>query len=136
MRNVSQHKTTADSATGNARRPIVDAENLVGDRDHPIFERRFFEIRDAVQARRDPIAGIEHVARDLGLDGVDVVHQRRRTDDAAQKNGGGDRQDDQFVTAAVAGILYICLGPGRRPDVPNVSSRGTEPGAPISDNRG
>jgi hypothetical protein len=44
--------------------------------------------------RRHPVAGVEHVARDLALDGVDVVHQRRRTDDAAQKYGCGYRQDN------------------------------------------
>jgi hypothetical protein len=43
---------------------------------------------------RDPVSGIEHIARNLRLDRVDVVHQRGRTDDAAQEDGGRDRQDD------------------------------------------
>ena len=68
----------------------MHAENFVGERDGPIDERRLFEIGDAVEARGYPIAGDEHVARDLRLHGVNVVHERRRRNDAADINRSGE----------------------------------------------
>ena len=72
---------------GNAGGPVVYAENAIANRHQPINERSFFEISDPVQACGDPIARGQHVARDLRLHGVDVIHQRRRGDHAADVNG-------------------------------------------------
>ncbi len=70
----SEAKGDSGEGDGNARRPIMDAEYLIGDRDHPIDERRFFEIGHSIQARRNPITGTEHIPGDLGLHRIDVVH--------------------------------------------------------------
>ena len=71
------------------------AEDLERAGDQPVDERRFFEIGDAVQPRRHPVAGGQHVARDLRLHRVHVVHQRGRRNHAARVNRGGDQQNDQ-----------------------------------------
>ncbi len=68
-----------------------NAEDLIGEGDGPVNERGLFEIRHAVEARCHPIAGGKHVAGDLSLHGVDIVHERRRRDDAAQVDGGGEQ---------------------------------------------
>jgi len=47
---------------------------------------------DAVEARGDPVAAGEHVAADLGLHGVHVIHQMGRADDQGKKNAGGGQQ--------------------------------------------
>ena len=44
----------------------------------------FFEVGDAVEAGGDPVAAGEHVAADLGLHGVYIVHQRGRRNYAAK----------------------------------------------------
>ena len=43
----------------------------------PVEERGFFEVADAVGVERDPVVAEEHLAGDLGVDGVGVVEQRR-----------------------------------------------------------
>ncbi len=58
----------------NPRDPVVNAKQLEADGDHPVFERRFFEVLDSVQPGGDPIARLQHIAGDLRLNGVDVVH--------------------------------------------------------------
>jgi hypothetical protein len=40
-----------------------------------------------------PITAVQHVSGNLGLDGIDIVHQRRRRDDTAEESGSG--QNDQ-----------------------------------------
>ena len=82
----------------------MDAEHLERGRDHPVLERRFFEVGDSVQAGRHPVAGIEHVAGDLRLDRVHVVHERGRADDAAQKNDRRDQKNDQAEVRRTTGI--------------------------------
>ncbi len=78
---------------GDTRGPIGNAEYFIGEGDGPINERGLFEIGDAVDARRDPIAGGEHISRDLSLHRVDVVHERGRRNDAAEVDGGGEEYD-------------------------------------------
>jgi hypothetical protein len=41
-----------------------------------------------------PIAGLKHVARDLSLDRVYVVHQRGRRNNATEENGCTDQEQD------------------------------------------
>jgi hypothetical protein len=69
----------------------VHSENFVTERDGPVEERRLFEIGDAVEASGYPIAGDEHVARDLRLHGVNVVHERRRRNDATHIDRSGEK---------------------------------------------
>ena len=85
---------------------------LIRARDQPVDQRRFFEIRDSIQPRRHPIAGSQHVARDLRLHRVHVVHQRRRRDHAARVDRGGDQQNDQ-VEVKTLSIVPTCR-PRRR----------------------
>ncbi len=69
-----------------SRGPVVDAEDAVRNRDHPVIERRLFEIGDAVEPRGDPVSGKQHVAGSLGLNRIDIVHQMRRAADTYQEN--------------------------------------------------
>ena len=48
MRLVSQAKSDCAQRDRQASRPVVDTEDRERDRHHPIHERRFFQIRDAV----------------------------------------------------------------------------------------
>ncbi len=84
----------------NARRPVVYAEDPVGDGDHPVHQRRLFEVRDAVQMGGDPVARLEHVARDLRERGIHVVHEGRRADDSGEKNRGGEEDDDHLIASS------------------------------------
>src|ERR1700680_4214872 len=45
----------------NTRRPVVHAKNAIRGGNEPVDQRRFFEIRHAIQAGDDPIAGGPHV---------------------------------------------------------------------------
>ena len=110
---VSQASAMAARTIGNARGPVRRAEDLERPRDQPINERRFFEIGDAVQPRRHPVAGGEHVARDLRLHRVHVVHQRRRRNHAARIDRGGNQQNDQVEVKAFS--IVRRAGAGRHP---------------------
>ena len=72
-------------------------------RDKPIVQRRLFKISDAVEARRNPIAGLKHVASDLRLHSIDVIHKMRGTECAAKENDSGDEDDHQVRLGTVAG---------------------------------
>jgi hypothetical protein len=72
-----------------ARGPVMYAEDGVANCHRPVDERRLLQIRDAVQPRRHPVTRIQHVAGNLRLYGVDVVHQTRGTDNAAEVDGNG-----------------------------------------------
>ena len=87
---------------GDARRPIVSAENFVGERDRPVDERRFFQIRNAVEMRRHPVAGLQHVASDLRLHRIHIVHERGRRYNAAEENHGREENDDEFAAEVQA----------------------------------
>ena len=73
----------------------MDPEDGERTGNEPVVERRFFQIRHTVEARRDPIPGLKHVTGDLCLDGINVVHQMWRTERAAEKNHGCNENDDQ-----------------------------------------
>ena len=77
---------------GNAGRPVEGAEDPVRNGNQPINQRRFFEIDHAIEARRDPIPRRQHIACDLRLHGVDIVHERRRGKNTAQIDGRGDQR--------------------------------------------
>ena len=80
----------------------MDPEDGERTGNEPVVERRFFQIRHTVEARRDPIPGLKHVTGDLCLDGINVVHQRRRRNDASQVDGSGDEQNGQVDAPALA----------------------------------
>src|SRR5205814_6708056 len=47
------------------RSPVVHAEQLEETRGGPVLQRRLLEVLEAVEARRDPVAGGDHLARNL-----------------------------------------------------------------------
>ena len=88
----------------------MDAEYLIGGRDHPIDERRFFEISHSIEARRNPITGTEHISSDLRLNRIDVVHKRRRRQDAAQIDRRSEKYNDpKKLVAAYNSAVSTCL---------------------------
>jgi hypothetical protein len=74
----------------------MHAEDAVRSRHRPVDEWRFFKVGDAIETGGGPIAGLKHVAGDLRLYRVHIIHQVRRTDDAADKNDCGEGDDDQI----------------------------------------
>jgi len=74
----------------------VHAKDLVRRRHDPVDERRFFEVGDAVQAGSHPVPALEHVAGDLRLHSVDIIHQVRRAEDQRKKGAASDDQDDRI----------------------------------------
>ncbi len=56
-------------------------------------EWRLLEVREPVDMRSDPVAGSQHVARDLRLHGIHIVHQGRRRNNAAEIHSAGEEQD-------------------------------------------
>ena len=55
----------------------VLAEDSVQTGVKPVGKRRLFEVANAVELHRDPVAGFGHVLGDLGVRGIDVIEQRR-----------------------------------------------------------
>ena len=78
----------------NPRDPIMGTKNHVRDGDGPVDQRSLFQIHDAIEPRRNPVAGSEHVTRDLRLHGIHVIHEGGRRNDAAQINGACNQQND------------------------------------------
>ena len=64
----------------------MDAEYGIGRGDRPNLSKGLVEIGHAVQARRDPVARLEHRLGDPRVGGVYVVQQRGRARDRAQKD--------------------------------------------------
>jgi len=56
----------------------IFAKDQVRSSHDPVGQRRLFDIADAVDFSRDPIAALGKVLRGLGVGGVHIVHQRRR----------------------------------------------------------
>src|SRR5215472_9693446 len=87
---------------GDARRPIVSAKDFVGDGDRPINERRFLQIRNAVEMSGHPVAGSQHVASDLRLHRIHIIRERGRRNNAPDKNHGREENDDVLAGIAQA----------------------------------
>ena len=75
----------------------MNAKDFIGKRHRPVNERRFLEIGHTVQTRGHPIAGLQHVAGDLRLHRIHVVHERGRRYDAADENHGREKDDNDFA---------------------------------------
>jgi len=88
----------------------MDSEDLVGSGNHPVDERRLFEIGHPIQARRDPIPGTEHIPGDLRLYCIHVIHQRRRRENAAQISGSREEPKNQKrLAAAYSSTASACF---------------------------
>ena len=100
---VSQRESNTRERNRNACRPVMDAENFIGAGHQPINQRRLFKVRHAIQPRGYVVAGREHVAGNLRLDGVNVVLQVRRRDYAREVYQGRAEDDDQVEIAIPSG---------------------------------
>src|ERR1700732_3476479 len=83
---------------GQTRGPVVHAENPIRYRHHPVVEWGFFEIGNTVEASGHPVAGCQHVASDLGLDCVHVIHETRRAPDVYQEDAASGSDDEPTRT--------------------------------------
>ena len=78
----------------------IEAEEAIADGDEPVRERGFFEVADAVDLERDPIAGEGHVAGGTGVRGVGVVEQRRGEEGGEEDGEPKQREDGEGGGAA------------------------------------
>ena len=62
-----EHRGKPGEGGPEARRPLRDAERLVRRGSRPVLERRFLQVGEPVEPGRDPVAGDDHLARDLGV---------------------------------------------------------------------
>ena len=67
----------------------MHAEEAEGRRHDPVNQWGFFQVGNTVETGGHPVAGLEHIACNLRLHCIHVVHQMWRADDATYKNGGG-----------------------------------------------
>ncbi len=81
----------------------------------PVGQRRLFEIADAVDVQRHPVAGLEHGLRGLGVGGVGVVQQRwspqrgeedgqPESEDGEQRGRRGDGGGGGLLLGGAAGV--------------------------------
>ncbi len=83
-----------------ASHPVVHAKQVIEYDRHPILERGFVEIQNAVHPGRHPVARVVHIARHLRLERIHVVHERRRADDGGKENDGRDEKNHKLGVPA------------------------------------
>ena len=71
---VSHASAIAERATGIRADQSWAPNSLIAARHGPIKQRRFFEVNYAIQASRNPVARLQHIAGNLGLHGIHIVH--------------------------------------------------------------
>jgi hypothetical protein len=89
------HRAEAGQRGPEARGPFRGAEGLVCRGGGPVLERRLLEVGEAVQPRRHPVAGREHLARDLGV--AALVRMRERPVcqlDEPERQDDGEREHE------------------------------------------
>jgi len=84
---------------GKARCGGVDAEELEAGGHAPVEERSFFEVADAVGVEGYPVVAEEHLAGDLGVDGVGVVEEGRGDKGEACVEEEPEGEEDEAVAA-------------------------------------
>ena len=90
---VNQQSAMADNAIGMRATQSCVPENRIAYRHGPVNQGSLFQIHDAIQPRRHPVARSQHVASNLGLHGVNVIHEGWRRNDASQVDGSRDQQN-------------------------------------------
>ena len=95
----------------------MDAEEFEAGGDGPVEERGLFEVADAVGVEGDPVVAEEHLAGDLGVDGVGVVEEGRSEEGEAGIEEEPEGEEDEAIS------LDLGLGGG---DVHAVRSGVTE----------
>ena len=83
--------------------------------DDPIGERGFFEVADAVGVEGDPVVTEEHLAGDLGVDGVGVVEQGRSDEGetGVEEKPEGDEDEAVAFDRGLEGEGGLHCGVGR-----------------------
>ena len=69
------HAEKTGQAGPQARGPFVLSEHAEGHGGRPVLQRRLLEIFVPVQARREPVAARDHLARNLGVAPLVGLHQ-------------------------------------------------------------
>ncbi len=69
----------------------MNAEDFIRHRHHPVDERCLFQISNTVKSCGDPVFRGQHVAGDLRLDRVHIVHEPGRAGDVEEENQGGNQ---------------------------------------------
>ena len=95
-----EHQNAAVDRQGRrqAGGPIVDAEELKAEGREPIKQGRLFEIGFALEARRDPIAALQHLARYLRVAALVRLEERKRHTRIEQQ--GRHKDEDQHRDGA------------------------------------
>ena len=83
---------------GQARGGGVDAEEFEAGGDGPVEERGLFEVANAVGVEGDPVVAEEHLAGDLGVDGVGVVEEGRSDEGEAGVEEEPEGDEDEAVS--------------------------------------
>jgi hypothetical protein len=76
----------------------VDAEEFEAGGDAPVEEWGLFEVADAVGVEGDPVVAEEHLAGDLGVDGVGVVEEWRGEEGEAGIEEKPEGDEDEAVS--------------------------------------
>ena len=82
----------------------MDAEELEAGGHGPVEERGLFEVADAVGVEGDPVVAEEHLAGDLGVDGVGVVEEGRSEEGEAGVEEEPESDEDEAVSALDRGL--------------------------------
>jgi hypothetical protein len=131
-----QHGKGAGQAWPESRREIADAEYRERRRGSPVLQRRFFEVEDAVQARRDPVAAGQHLAGDLGvaafvgMDQVAIAQRAEPRDHCQQQQRSWCNAPHGCAPAAGPCRASRPLRPGISPIITSCS--GSRSGARVS----
>ena len=80
----------------------MSAKDFVREGDRPIDERRFLQIRYAVEMSGHPVAGLQHVASDLRLHSIHIIRERGRRNNTPDEDRGCEENDDPFAAVAQA----------------------------------
>ena len=100
--------------------PVVHSEDVHGAGGQPVHQGRLVEEADAVDVGGDVVVALEHLARDLEVDGVDVVEQAggEEAADVEDEPGEDDEADGARVPARCAldggAAVRLDLGHGVR----------------------
>ena len=86
----------------------MHAKDAVRSRHHPINKRGLLKVWNAVETRGDIVTGGEHIAGDLRLDGVDVVHEPRGTGDAYEEDKASCGDDDSASSKSSTSTSDTC----------------------------
>src|SRR6185312_13889105 len=82
----------------NARSPVVHTKNKIRDCDKPIWRRGLLHVRHAVKLGDYPITRLKHVAGQLRVGRVHIIHEAWGRYHASKKNRSRNEQQQQFRT--------------------------------------